>query len=27
VAAHEGEYSGPLIEEEAKRIKNFFEKV
>jgi hypothetical protein len=25
VAAHEGEYSGPLIDEEAKRIKQFFE--
>jgi hypothetical protein len=24
VAAHEGEYQGPLIEEEAKRIKQFF---
>jgi hypothetical protein len=24
VSAHEGEYSGPLIEEEAKRIKQFF---
>jgi hypothetical protein len=25
--AHEGEYSGPLIEEEAKRIKQFFEQI
>jgi hypothetical protein len=24
VSAHEGEYTGPLIEEEAKRIKQFF---